>query len=161
MTPTSAADRSQAHAHVEELLVRLTVLRRQPRYRQALVEGTGLDGRVTTMRIVRAINDLSAAGALPSVREVADRLVMEQSNASRAVDQAVEHGLVSKAQSSQDGRRLELELTSSGRAAVAELDARREAVNADLLRDWRPEDLADLSRLLERLCAEYERLAGR
>src|SRR4051794_13223704 len=89
---------SSQFVSVEELLVRLTTLRRQARYRQLLVEGTGLDGRVTTMRLVRAVDDLARLGMSPSVREVAERLVMEHSNTSRAVDQAVDQGLLTKRQ---------------------------------------------------------------
>jgi DNA-binding MarR family transcriptional regulator len=147
-------------AYIEELLVRLTVLRRQPAYRQLLAEGTGIEGRITTMRLIRAVHDLTAAGACPSVREVAERIGIEQSNASRAVDYATERGLIVKGQSGSDGRRLELALTDRGRAVILELISRRNKVHTDMLQSWTNDEVATLSRLLEKLCAAYENLTA-
>jgi DNA-binding MarR family transcriptional regulator len=94
------------------------VLRRQSVYRNMLAAGTGLEGRIATMRMLRVINALVRRDTAPSVREVAERLGIEQSNASRTLDYAVERNLVAKAQAKDDRRRLELTLTDQGRSVI-------------------------------------------
>ena len=145
-------------AQVEELLSRLTTLRRTPRYRQRLVEGTGLDGRVTTMRVLRTVDILTRSGIAPSVGDLAQRLGMEHSNTSRTVDAVVEQGLLNKQKSAADGRRIELSLTPRGRRSIRELDERRDRVHAEMIDEWPAEDMATLVALLEKLCATYEDL---
>ncbi|RYE38142.1 MAG: MarR family transcriptional regulator [Hyphomicrobiales bacterium] len=143
---------------VEELLIRLTTLRRHPRYRQILADGTGFEGRITTMRILRAIDGLCRGGSVPSIREVAERLGMEHSNTSRAIDDCVERALVSRRQSETDGRRSELTITTKGRQAIRRLDSRRSVVHRQLLEGWEPSELHQLAVLLERLAQGYEKL---
>ena len=145
-------------AQVEELLSRLTTLRRTPRYRQLLVEGTGLDGRVTTMRVLRTVDILTRSGIAPSVGDLAQRLGMEHSNTSRTVDAVVEQGLLNKQKSAADGRRIELSLTPRGRRSIRELDERRARVHAEMIDERPAEDMATLVALLEKLCATYEDL---
>ncbi|MBD0860279.1 MarR family transcriptional regulator [Gordonia sp. zg691] len=145
-------------ARVEELLIALTTLRHTPRYRQLLVEGTGLDGRVTTMRVLRGVDILTRPGRAPSVGDLAQRLGMEHSNTSRTVDAVVEQGLLSKQRSATDGRRIELSLTPRGERCIRELDDRRGKVHAEMTEGWQPEETAALVGLLEKLCATYENL---
>jgi DNA-binding MarR family transcriptional regulator len=156
--PDRVDDVTEKFVHVEELLVRLNILRRQSRYRHLLVEGTGLDGRITTMRLVRVVDDLVRTGVKPSVREVAERLVMEHSNTSRAIDQAIEQDLIIKQQSPEDARRVELKLSSKGKRSIKELNARRSVIHGELTRGWTHADVMALSDLLERLCEAYERV---
>lgn len=119
-----------------------------------------LDGSVTTMRVIRAVDDLSRKSG-PSIGEVAERLGMEHSNTSRAVDQAVEQGLVEKEPSSTDGRRTELKLTRKGHQAIQDLNVRREDVHADLMTGWDGDETRRLAELLEKLLSSYGRVLGR
>lgn len=160
METSSAAELQHQIGALDDVLVRISVFRRQPWYRQLLVEGTGLDGRITTMRLLRALDQLSRTAPGPSIRELAERLVMEQSNVSRAVDQAVEQGLIEKRQSPKDGRRTLLSLTERGERAIRELDVRRDRLYTQLVDDWDVAELANLVRLLSRLADSYERLGG-
>jgi DNA-binding MarR family transcriptional regulator len=160
MTANQGSERERAAIeNLEELLVRLMIQRRQPTYRNLLAAGTGLEGRIATMRMLRAINALAQRGTAPSVREVAERLGIEQSNASRTLDYAVERNLVAKGQSEDDRRRLELTLTDQGRSVIQQLDARRNQIHGDMLKSWPHDDVVKLGALLERLCAAYDELA--
>jgi DNA-binding MarR family transcriptional regulator len=143
---------------VEELLIRVHGLRRHPRYRALLAEGTGFEARISTMRILRAVDGLAHYGSSPSIREVAERLGMEHSNASRAVDECVERKLILKCQSAADGRRIELSVTPRGQLAIRRLNERREAVHRQLLRNWETTEIETLERLLVKLASGYEDL---
>jgi DNA-binding MarR family transcriptional regulator len=151
-------DRGAELESIEDSLIRLMIVRRQPAYRQLLAAGTGLEGRIATMRTLRAISALSERGSAPSVREVAERLGIEQSNTSRAVDYAVQRGFVVKIQSADDGRRLELTLTDLGASVISDLDTRRNEIHREMLSNWSNEDVRQLATLLEKLLTAYDDL---
>jgi len=157
MTRTRPRRTSQPDpSRVEELLVRLMILRRQPAYRELLTRGTGLAGRPATMRLLRAVDALTRAGDKPSLGDVADRMGIEQSNASRTVDYAVERGFIAKAKAEDDARRLELTLTEEGTSVIVELNARRDRLHRDMFRTWSDAEVGTMIELLEKLCRSYE-----
>jgi DNA-binding MarR family transcriptional regulator len=157
----SASVRDTEHLiAVEELLIRVHGLRRRPRYRQVMAEGTGFEARISTMRILRAVDALVRYGSAPSIREVAERLGMEHSNASRAVDECVERKLIVKSPSVIDRRRIELSVTPRGQLAIRRLNERREAVHRRLLRGWDVTEMETLERLLIKLASGYEELTS-
>nr|WP_240918704.1 MarR family transcriptional regulator [Rhodococcus sp. 14C212] len=112
------------------------------------------------MRILRAVDDLSRDKA-PSIREVAERLGMEHSNTSRAVDQAIEADLLAKHSSTADRRRLELTLTDKGHQTIADLNRRRDEVHRELMVGWDEHEAQTLAGLLEKLVESYARVLGR
>lgn len=147
-----------AFGRVEDILVDIIVIRRNPGYRDLLVRGTGLDGRVTVMRVLRAVDDIRRHGGVASVSAVADRLVIEHSSASRAVDQVVAAGLAAKRPAADDARRVEIKLTRDGQQVIRALDRRRDDVYARLIDGWDPVDVHQLAELLDRLRKAYEEL---
>ena len=62
------------------------------------------------------LNVIAAGGRPLSVTEIAERTQTDQSTVSVVVSRLVERGLVSRKQSREDTRRVELSLTASGRA---------------------------------------------
>jgi DNA-binding MarR family transcriptional regulator len=64
------------------------------------------------------LQQLRAAGGALTPGELADRTLTHQSSVSVVVKRLVAAGLVSRARSERDGRRVELSLTPAGRAAV-------------------------------------------
>jgi DNA-binding MarR family transcriptional regulator len=79
-----------------------------------------------------------------SVSTLADRLGVDQSNASRHCTQLEKLGLVVRRRASHDGRSVDLRVTSKGTEQVRRVrDARRRAIEAVL--DHMPDDLAHAS----------------
>ena len=152
--------RSEGFARADEALAELVAIRRLASHRALLTHGTGLDGRITLMRILRAVDDLSRDTA-PSIREVAERLGMEHSNTSRAVDQAIDADLLAKRSSTADRRRLELTLTDNGHRTIADLNRRRDEVHDELMIGWDEHEAQALAGLLEKLVTSYVRVLGR
>lgn len=148
--------RGDGPRRVDDALIELVAMRRLASFRALLTQGTGLADSITTMRVIRGIDTLRSAASRPSVGELAERLAMVPSNASRAVDVSVQQGLVLKEASTVDRRRIELDLTGAGEQAIADLEKRRETLLAEFMDDWSAEDVERLADLLERLRARYE-----
>ncbi len=106
------------------------------------------------------LHSLGTGEAL-SLKEVAAQTATDQSSVSVVVGRLVERGLVSRKRSPEDRRRLELALTTRGRALLAR--APRRLVQHDLVLAIERMPLADrrgLARLLARLVATMAGVSG-
>lgn len=86
-----------------------------------------------------------------AVGDVAERLEIEASTASRVVDRVVSAGYVHRAHCADDRRRYELVLTEAGRELLERLREARLALLEELTDDWSAAETATLTRLLDRL----------
>lgn len=91
------------------------------------------------------------------VTELADRLGIDASTASRHVSRLENTQMVERRPDPSDARAVLVDLTDLGRSVFEALRHRRRAGLEAVLADWSPEDLAELAELLERLA---EGLAG-
>ena len=130
------------------------------------------DGRISNQELaekvalspsacLRRLRLLESEGIITGYRAVlnAERLGIEQSNTSRAIDFAVKRGFVTKTQSADDGRRLELTLTDLGASVIAELNTRRNEIHREMLSSWSDEEVRQLATLLDKLLTAYDDLA--
>jgi DNA-binding MarR family transcriptional regulator len=152
IVPT-AADQLTA---LDDLLAAVRLVGQRPGYRHRLLAGLEIPGGVTTIRLLRAV-EAHAEGA-PSIGDVATRLAVEHSTASRSVDAAAKNGLLSKHSCADDLRRTRLELTASGRAVLSKTSARRKQLLGAATAGWSGEDLARLNGLLDAVLAGFDRL---
>ncbi|NUS58727.1 MAG: MarR family transcriptional regulator, partial [Streptomycetaceae bacterium] len=94
------------------------------------------------------------------VKEIAERLGVEQSTASRQIRPLEEHGLVHRDTDPRDGRAVRLHLTDAG------LDVRERVRQvwlrdiATVWRDWDPAERAQLATLLTRFRDSFRELRG-
>lgn len=93
---------------------------------------------------------LDAGGDQPTIGEMAERLGIEPSRASRMTASAVRAGLVKRIASQSDGRRTHLALTASGIAALETIRRFRVAFFAQLMSGWSDQDRSEFARLLIR-----------
>jgi DNA-binding MarR family transcriptional regulator len=110
-----------------------------------------LAGRVdlTTMGVIDAIDaGPGSDGAAPTVGDVAQRLGLDPSRASRVVAAAVQGGWVRRVAQQRDGRRVGLELTDAGGEVVAAAQTLRQAVFRRAVRRWSAEERALFADLL-------------
>lgn len=105
---------------------------------------------VSTLLVAEALRTACVAGQEVTVADVAVALDVAPSTASRLVDRAIAAGVVDKAPSDANRRKVRLGLTPDGAALAERARAFRAARLAALLADWLPEDRAQLARLLER-----------
>lgn len=83
-----------------------------------------------------------------TVGDVAVRLAIDPSRASRVVAGAIEAGYLERYASQRDGRRICLRVTPAGREIIEEARHARRAMIAGLLTGWSARDRADFARLL-------------
>ena len=88
------------------------------------------------------------------VKDLAARNVLDPSTVSRSVAALVKQGLVRRTADPDDGRASVLELTDEGRSALHDTHQRFEALLADALAGWDPQDLAEFAALLQRFAGD-------
>jgi DNA-binding MarR family transcriptional regulator len=135
--------------HVREIasfLELVTDLNRTPTYRDRMLQRS----RVPLTRSGSAVlSTVERAGPL-AVSELAERLGVDQSTASRQVKPLEERGLIGRTNDPSDRRSSLLSITAAGRRVRSRV---RETVLSDIdaaLHDWSPEESAQLGALLER-----------
>ncbi|HEX2214842.1 MAG TPA: MarR family winged helix-turn-helix transcriptional regulator [Mycobacterium sp.] len=143
--------------HLDELLTRIHIARQRPDWRRLLL---GSDTRVTsvsTLRVLRAVEQAQAVGDGASIGDVAEYMAVEHSTASRTVAPVVAAGLLTKSVAAEDQRRCVLVLTAAGHEALAAVTNRRRELVADVVADWADDDVDALVTLLDRLAVDFER----
>lgn len=91
-----------------------------------------------------------------TVGDVAVRLGIDPSRASRLTARAVRAGLLVRAASQADGRRIELELTDAGRCVARQMHSFRRRSFAAAMSDWTERERREFARLLTRFIDSLE-----
>lgn len=145
------------YSQLDELLVRIHVVRQRPGWRRRLIDASGSVPSLSTLRVLRAVEQGEKAGRNPSIGEVAEYMAVEHSTASRTVANVVADGLLTKTLAAEDQRRCLLALTDEGRKALAAVTERRQEMVAETVADWPEPDVDTLVDLLQRLVSDFER----
>ena len=146
--------------HLDELLTRIHVARQRPSWRRRLLDGASPVTNVSTLRVLRAVEQCQQVGGGASIRDVAEYMAVEHSTASRTVAAVVAAGLITKTSAAEDQRRCVLVLTEDGRTALATVTDRRRELVAETIADWPETDVDKLVTLLDRLTERFERAVG-
>ncbi len=141
---------------LDELLTRIHLARQRPAWRRRLLDGAGPVTNVSTLRVLRAVEECQRTGGGASIRDVADFMAVEHSTASRTVATVVAAGLLTKTSAPDDQRRCALVLTDIGRKALATVADRRRDLVAETIADWPDADVETLVELLARLTERFE-----
>jgi DNA-binding MarR family transcriptional regulator len=97
-----------------------------------------------------------------SISDVAARLAVDMSVASRQISALIDAGYVDRSPNPDDARGRLVETTDAGDAVLKESHRRMVHAFADVLEGWSSEDVVALSDALTRLSADFEgRSAGR
>jgi DNA-binding MarR family transcriptional regulator len=145
--------------HLDELLTRIHVARQRPGWRNRLLDGAIPVASVSTLRVLRAVEQSQKTGVGASIRDVAEYTAVEHSTASRTVAAVVAAGLLTKTSATDDQRRCVLVLTDVGRKALETVTDRRRELVAESIADWPDTDVDALVTLLDRLTERFERAA--
>jgi DNA-binding MarR family transcriptional regulator len=134
---------------LDEALLEIRRLVRRPGYRARFLGSLHDPVDVGTVRVLRAVE--RSGDAAPCVGDIAARLDVDPSTASRLVDQQVSAGYLERARSPEDRRRTALQLTRTGRALLAEATTVRRSLLAEVTASWDDDEVAALAAMLERL----------
>jgi DNA-binding MarR family transcriptional regulator len=119
---------------------------RSSRQRERLQRALGLGVSETNLGALRFVE---RHGPI-AVTEIARRLEIDQSNASRQVRALEEQGLVARTVDPDDRRVARVGITATGRRVLAKVRAVALNDYAVALEDWSPRDRAQLAELLDR-----------
>ncbi|MGV0791941.1 MarR family winged helix-turn-helix transcriptional regulator [Mycolicibacterium sp. XJ1819] len=146
---------------LDDLLTRIALVRQRSTWRRRVLDQDGPVTNISTLRVLRAVEQGGQSGGGASIRDVADFMAVEHSTASRSVAGVVAADLVTKTFAADDQRRCTLVLTDAGRRALAEVAHRRRELLAEMIADW-PEDKVDtLVSLLDGLAERFECVGAR
>ncbi len=143
---------------LDDALFDIQRLVRRPGYRSRLLAELGSQVELSTVRVLRAVE--RAGSQPPCIGDIADRLLVDPSTASRFVDQQVDAGYLTRERRPDDRRRSQLVLTEAGRALLDEVSNARRDLLAEVTADWDDADLRELSELLTRLRESFDQLEG-
>lgn len=146
---------------LDDLLTRIALLRQRPSWRRRVLDEGGPVTNISTLRVLRAVEQSQFAGEGASIRDVAEFMGVEHSTASRSVAAVVTAGLVTKTFAADDQRRCTLVLTDAGREALSTVAARRRELLAEMIADWPEADVDTLVSLLGALAERFECAAVR
>jgi DNA-binding MarR family transcriptional regulator len=140
---------------LDDALIRLRRLWQTPSITRVLIEPDGSPLEMSTVLVTDAINRSLHASPPTAVRvgDIAERLDVAPSTASRLVDRAVRAGMVSRGRDSADNRHVTLTLTPSGSALLGRALTFRTQYLEQVLTGWPRDDVATLARLLDRFAA--------
>jgi DNA-binding MarR family transcriptional regulator len=144
---------------LDDALFDIQRLARRPGYRAQLLARLGNRVEFSTVRVLRAVE--RAGATPPGIGDIAERLMVDPSTASRFVEQQVEAGYLTRRRHPDDGRPSQLVLTEAGRALLDEVTAARRDLLAEVTADWDHDDLERLSHLLALLREGFDELESR
>lgn len=133
---------------LDTALMRLRRLWTTPRTHDSMRAGLGEDVELSTVLVVEALVRETALDAC-GVADVAQRVDVAPSTASRLVERAVAAGMVERRTSAYDARRAELHLTDAGWALHERARRFRTGYLARVLTDWTPDAIASLAGQLD------------
>lgn len=141
---------------LDDAVFELQRLTRKPGYQAKLLGKLSAPVEFSTVRVLRAVQRV--AKQPPSVGDIAERMLVDPSTASRLVDQQVAAGYLLRQRHPDDGRRSQLLLTDEGRALLREVTAARREILGELTAAWSSDDIELLSDLLHRLSQDIQHL---
>jgi DNA-binding MarR family transcriptional regulator len=160
--PTPSPART-ALASLDAALLDVRRLGRRPGYRSRLLAAVGDAIDISTVRVLRAVERGHGSGGGDAdggicVGDVAARLEVDPSTASRLVDQQVTTGYLQRQRCATDRRRSTLTLTDAGRTVLAEVTGARLDLLAEVTADWSEHEVATLATALDRLRLGFARI---
>lgn len=111
-----------------------------------MIDDEGQRVEASTILVLEALAD----GGPPTVRDVAERLGVAHSTASRLVKRAEEAGMVRRGPSPANGRETVVEATEQGRAMRRRGERYRIARLAEVVQEWEPQERARFAVSLRR-----------
>ncbi|WP_231333048.1 MarR family winged helix-turn-helix transcriptional regulator [Actinomadura graeca] len=142
---------------VERSMVKLRRGMARQRLAKAAIREHNLPVDVQVLHVVDVLDEgPGPEGREMSVGLVAARLGVDASRGSRVVAEAVKLGYVRRVASQEDGRRIHLELTASGRSVVDATRRTRQDHFARAMDGWSEAEQDEFARLLTRFVRTYD-----
>ncbi|MGW5637037.1 MarR family winged helix-turn-helix transcriptional regulator [Streptomyces sp. NPDC003832] len=149
--PPPDAPASPEVAEIERALTRITYLSTRARQHERLMAAAGVPLDRAAVALLRQVAE--SEPLRPG--ELAHRLGVEASHVTRTVQQLERSGHLSRVPDPADRRAQRIELTESGRRAVADVRAAGVRGMQLALAGWEPEELGQLATLFHRMVDDF------
>ncbi|MER6678673.1 MarR family transcriptional regulator [Streptomyces sp. NPDC000983] len=149
--PSPDAPASPEVAEIERALTRITYLSTRARQHERLMAAAGVPLDRAAVALLRQVAE--SEPLRPG--ELAHRLGVEASHVTRTVQQLERSGHLSRVPDPADRRAQRIELTESGRRAVADVRAAGVRGMQLALAGWEPEELGQLATLFHRMVDDF------
>ncbi|WP_328869043.1 MarR family transcriptional regulator [Streptomyces sp. NBC_00287] len=136
---------------IERALSRITYLSTRARQHERLMAVAGVPLDRAAVALLRQVADTEPLRP----GELATRLGVEASHVTRTVQQLEKSGYVSRVPDPADRRAQRVELTETGRRAIADVRKAGARGMQLALADWKPEELRQLATLFHRMVDDF------
>lgn len=133
-------------------LISIVSVMNRPRNDERLIAEAGVHLDQALFRLLVLIERLGPIGVV----ELADRLGRDYTTISRQVTKLERMELVVRHDNAEDRRMRQAVVSAGGKALTDQIDQARERLAKGILRDWTPEDIANLVRLMRRFAEDLE-----
>ncbi len=137
--------------------MRIHTVRQRPGWRRRLIDASGSVPSLSTLRVLRAVEQREKAGQSASIGEVAGEHGRRALHRQPHRRQCRRRRAADQEQDVDDQRRWVLTLTDAGRRALADVTERRREMVAETVAEWPESDVDKLVDLLEQLVTDFER----
>ena len=145
-------------AHVGETLTRMRLLIRRRIIGRIAIANIAPELELSHLDVLEVMKRINKDGGETTVGAIADAMRIDPSQGSRIVAELVTRGVVRRVASQADGRRSVIERTELGDRLIGEVRAVKQALVAEVMRDWSTEDVEIFSLLFERFVERFETL---
>lgn len=153
---SASASGGEAVAQIERAMVRIRRSQTRRQLGRSLAHELGAEVTLSRALVVDALEALADEAIEATVSEVAGRLGVDPSRASRLLAEAIRQGDARREVSQQDGRRSVLALTAQGRRLAQVVRRGRQQRFGEALRGWSEHDRGELARLLTRFLDDLD-----
>ncbi|MDY1034817.1 MarR family winged helix-turn-helix transcriptional regulator [Stenotrophomonas sp. CFBP8980] len=133
-------------------LISIVSVMNRPRNDERLIAEAGVHLDQALFRLLVLIERLGPIGVV----ELADRLGRDYTTISRQVTKLERMELVVRHDNAEDRRMRQAVVSAEGKALTDQIDQARERLAKGILRDWTPEDIANLVHLMRRFAEDLE-----
>jgi DNA-binding MarR family transcriptional regulator len=153
--------RKEALLMVDRAMVRIRRSQSRRTIGHLMRQRLGPQVNLGNIAVADALQELAEGGDQePTIGQMAERLGIDPSRASRMTAGAIRVGFVKRIASQSDGRRSHLELTSAGLKALETTRRFRTSFFAHLMSDWSARDCAEFAKLLIRFTESLPRVSS-
>jgi DNA-binding MarR family transcriptional regulator len=156
-TKKKVQDAAHTNGDLKELhrsLISIVSVMNRPRNDERLIAEAGVKLDQALFRLLVVIERVGPIGVV----DLADRLGRDYTTISRQVSKLERMELVVRSENAQDRRMREAVVSPKGKAVTDRLDEARGRMAREIFKDWAPDDISDLVRLMRKFADALEQV---
>ncbi len=144
-------------AHIGQSMSRMRVITGRRLIARLAIEKVAPDLELSHLDVLESVNRASENGEV-TVGTIAEAMRIDPSRASRIVADMVGRGVLERAASQQDARRILVVITPFGQRLLGELKAQKLAVIGEVVSDWSAAEARSFAELFDKYMIGFERV---